>query len=320
MSSLIGRKVARAIAVLVIVSLAVTVLIDLTPGDPALAVLSDQATDEQIAEVHRDLNLDDPLISRYSNWLVSVAQGDFGTSFRSKESVGSLIGERLPVTLELLVLSLLLALVVSIPIAVYTAYRADGRFDRIWQVVTSTLISTPPFVSALLLVFVFSLSLRHTSFHFPVTGWVRLTESIPRNLWHAVLPALTLALSEIPAYTRVLRADMITTLREEYILAAKGRGLSPMRILLRHALRPSSFSLITLVALSMGRLVGATVIVETIFALPGLGALVVSAVLSKDFPVVQGVVMFVAIGYVLINALTDLAYTYLDPRVRLTKV
>jgi peptide/nickel transport system permease protein len=315
-SGLIARKVVHALLVLLIVSFALAFLIDLTPGDPAFSVVTQDSPPEQIAQVHKALHLDDPLLTRYADWLAEVGQGRFGTSFRTGESVGDMILQRLPVTLELIILSLTMTLAISIPIGVYCAYRADGRFDRMWSVATSALISTPPFVSALLLVYVFSLLLRHTFFHFPVTGWVKLSESVPDNLWHAFLPALVLALVEIPAYTRLLRADMIATLQEDYILAARAKGVPTKRILFRHALRPSSFSLITLLALSMGRIVGGAVIVETVFAIPGVGALTVTSITVKDLPVVQGIVMVVAIAYVLINSFTDILYVRIDPRVR----
>lgn len=316
MSRLIARKAVHVVCVLFIVSFVLAFLLDLTPGDPAFAILGEQATPEQVARVHEDLNLDDPFYSRYWDWGTNVVQGDFGTSYRTDQKVSDMIMERLPVTAELIVLALLMTLVVSIPIGIYTAFKADGLFDRIWQLAASTLISIPPFVSALVLVFIFSLQLRDTFFQFPVTGWVKLTDDLFDNLWHAFLPALTLALVEIPVYARLLRDDMIATLQEDYILAAKAKGLRTRQILLRHALRPSSFSLITVAALSTGRLLGGAVIVETLFALPGLGHLIVANILTKDVLVVQGIVMFIAIIYVLINSLTDIAYGYLDPRVR----
>jgi peptide/nickel transport system permease protein len=309
-------KLGHVVSVLFIVSFALAFLLNLTPGDPAFSILGDTATKAQVALIHHQLQLDKPFYVRYWTWVWHLLHGNFGTTYETKQPVLGIIFNRMPITAELIILALIMAFVIAIPIGIYTAYRADGRFDRIWQVVESTLISIPPFVSALLLIFIFALRLRNSFFHFPVTGWVYLNVNLASNLRFAFLPALTLALGEIPAYTRLLRADMIATLQEDYILAARAKGLPTWRILTRHALRPSSVSLVTLGALSMGRLIGGCVIVETIFALPGLGQLITLDIVGKDPVALQGTVMFIAILYVLINTLVDLAYGYLDPRVR----
>lgn len=310
------RKLAQVIGVLLIVSFALTFLLDLTPGDPAFALLGDQASPEQVAHIHERLGLDDPFYTRYWNWVSGVVQLDLGTSIRTNQPVRDAILERLPVTAEIVVLSLVMAIIISVPIGIVTAYRVDGPFDRAWQLISSGLVAIPPFVGALLLVYVFSLQLTDTPLFFPPTGWVPLSEGISGNLRTAFLPALTLALNEVPAYSRLLRADMVSTLQSDYVLAARAKGLSTPWILFRHALRPSSFSLVTLAALSTGRLMGGSVIVETLFALPGLGALLVNTIQAKDVVTVQGIVMFIAIVYVVVNSLTDLAYAQLDPRVR----
>lgn len=303
-------------AVLLIVSFALLLLLDLSPGDPALAVLGENPTKEQIAQVREQLGLNDSVPTRYLNWLDDLVHGDFGTSYVTRQKVTDVIAESLPVTAELIILAILMALAVSIPLGVYTAYKADGRFDRIWQSISSVILSIPPFVSALILVYFFALQLKDFPIHFPVTGWVNLTDNVASNLWYVFLPALTLALVEIPQYSRLVRADMIATLQEDYILAARAKGLPIRRILYRHALRPSSFSLVTLAALSTGRLIGGAVIVESLFALPGLGEVLRRSIFDKDIPQVQGLVMFIAFVYVLMNVLLDLIYHLLDPRVR----
>lgn len=312
----IANKVAQVVGVLLIVSFALTFLLDLTPGDPAYAILGDQATPEQVAVIHERLGLDDPFYERYWNWISGVVHLDLGTSIRTSQPVLDTIIERLPVTAELVVLSLLMAIVMSVPIGIFTAYRVDRLSDRAWQLVSSGLVAIPPFVGALVLVYVFSLQLTGTPFFFPPTGWVPLSDGLSGNLRTAFLPALTLALNEVPAYSRLLRADMVSTLQSDYVLAARAKGLSTSWILFRHALRPSSFSLVTLAALSTGRLMGGSVIVETLFALPGLGGLLVNNIEAKDVVVVQGIVMFIAIVYVLINSMIDVVYAQLDPRVR----
>lgn len=309
------RKGTHVVLVLLIVAFATTFMLDLTPGDPAYALLGENATPEQVAQVHSDLGLDKPILDRYWTWLGQVASGDFGQSYQSRSNVLEMVTNALPVTAEIVLLSFAIALMIAIPIGTYSAYRPDGKIDRLWAFASSSLISLPSFVTALVLVYVLAIHFRI----FPATGWAPITDGLGQNLWHAFLPALTLALVEIPAYSRLLRADMIATLQDDYILAARARGVPTRRILVRHALRPSSFSLITLAGLSLGRLVGGAVIVESIFALPGLGQLLLNSILSKDVLVIQGAVMFIAIVYVSINMTLDVIYGAVDPRVRLRR-
>jgi peptide/nickel transport system permease protein len=316
---MIARRLVHIVLVLFLVSFALTFLIDLTPGDPAYSILGDQATKEQVEQVHKELHLDDSPPSRYWRWVGGVARGDFGTSFVSERPVIDAILEAIPATLELVILTMLVSLAVAIPIGVYTAYRPDGRFDRFWTLFSSLFISLPGFVVALVLVYVFALLMQDFPIHFPPTGWARLSESPGENLWYVTLPVLALSLQQIPVYARLLRADMLATLQEDYILAARAKGVSTKKILLRHALRPSSFSLITLAGVNLGHLISGAVIIEALFALPGLGALSVNSVFSKDIAVVQGVVMLVAIVYVVVNNLIDVTYGFLDPRVRVRR-
>jgi peptide/nickel transport system permease protein len=309
----IGRRVGHIAAVLLLVTMATTLLLNLTPGDPAYVILGEQATPQQVQQVHHDLGLDRPFLVRYLGWLGAVGHGDFGTSIRTRQPVLEAISERLPVTGELAALALLLALLASVPLGIYTAYRADGIGDRLTGAGVSLFISSPAFLTGLFLSFFLALRVGI----FPVTGWTPFATDPLENLHHVLLPAITLALSEVAIFTRVLRADLIATLQEDFILAARAKGLSTWRILVRHALRPSSFSLVTLAGLSLGRLLGGAVIVETLFALPGVGQLVVQSIITKDLVLVQGIVAFVALAYVVINALVDALYAYLDPRVRI---
>jgi peptide/nickel transport system permease protein len=302
-----------------LVSFGITFLINLAPGDPAYAILGDQATPPEVAQVHKVLGLNNPFYVRYWDWLRGLLHGNFGTSYQTQQKVSHSIAQGFPVTAELIVVAFLLAMIISIPVAIYCAYRVDGRFDRAWAVVTSALISFPPFVSALLLVYVFALVLRNAPIHFPATGWTYLTGGLGSNLSHVFLPALCLALVLIPLYSRLLRADMVATLQEDYILAARAKGVPTKRILFVHALKQSSFSLLTFAGLSLGQLISGAAIVEVIFALPGLGQDVVNGINQKDIPLVQGTVMFIAIVYVILNLAVDLTYSYLDPRVRLQR-
>jgi peptide/nickel transport system permease protein len=305
------------VAVLLLVSFGVTFLINLTPGNPAYSVVSDQATAQQIAAVDKSLGLNQPFYERYWHWVSGLFHWNFGTSYATNEKVITMIARALPVTAELIAVALIMSLLISIPVGIYCAYRVDRFFDRAWAGVSSVLISFPPFISGIILAYVFGYLLRHFAVHFPVTGWTYLTGGLGSNLWHVFLPALALSFVLIPVYSRMLRSDMVATLQEDYILAARAKGLRTRRILVVHALRQSSFSLLTLAGLSLGALISGAAVVEVIFALPGLGQLMVNSISAKDIPVVQGEVMFIALCYVVINTLVDLGYNYLDPRLRL---
>ena len=258
------------------------------------------------------IGLDQPLWWRYLSWLGGILQGDFGRSFRTGEPVLSAILARLPVSLELMLLAELTALAVSIPLAIQCAVNSGGTFDRVVTGVAFAKLSIPNFMAAILLIYVFAVALRLL----PATGYTPLEEDWLGNLRSMVLPALTLALAEWPVLMRVLRSDMIATLQEDYITMAKAKGLKQRRILFVHALKPSSLTLITVAGINIGRLIGGAVIVESVFALPGIGRLLLGAIYTRDFMILQGVVLFVAAGFVIVNFLVDMLYAVLDPRVR----
>lgn len=304
--------------VLLVVSAGLAFMIDLTPGDPAYAILGDSATPEAIQAVHADLGLDRPVHERYFGWLGNVLTGDFGKSYQpntppeSRRPVAELIAETLPVTLELVGLTIVMALVMSVVIAMYAASNPGGRFDRGVSAAISLCVSTPGFVIIPVLVYLFAVQFRV----FPATGWVPLSVDIVENLRHMALPSFSLSLALLPHFTTALRTDLAATLREDFILNAKARGVPPVRMLFGHALRPSSFSFITLMGLSIGALVGGAVIGEFMFVLPGLGSLLVASINSKDVNTVQGIAMFIAVVYVSLNTFLDIAYRLIDPRVR----
>ena len=308
----IGRRLIHLLVVLLLVTLFTSYLLDLTPGDPALAIIGETATPDQIAIVHKQLGLDRPFLARYASWINKAAHGDLGTSFRTKQKVWDAIHERLPITLELAVLTIVFSLLIAIPLGVITAYRQGTKLDKGVAGVTSAFFSSPPFLTAL--VFVYFLAVTHHIF--PVTGWIPLSQSIGQNLHHVFLPVASLVVVETAVFSRLLRSDMITTLQEDFVLAAKAKGLPTWQILMRHALRPSSFTLMTVAAVSLGRVLGGTVIVEQLFALPGIGLYIINAIYNKDLIAVQGAVLFVATFYVVINAIVEVAYAWLDPRIR----
>jgi peptide/nickel transport system permease protein len=305
-------RLIRLVLVLLLVAVATLLLLDLLPGDPARTALGDSATPQQIAVLNHQMKLDQPFLSRLGNWMGGLAHGDLGTSLTARQPVWSEIRAGLPVTLELAIAALLIGLLVAVPVAVYAANHPNGWLDRVVTAAASVLLSVPGFLMAVLLVYFFAVS-KHW---LPVTGWVPLTASLSDNVRHAALPILTLALHMSATFARVLRNDMVSTLQEDYVLAAKARGLSTGRVLFRHALRPSVLPLVTVAGVQLGYLIGGTVIVESVFALPGIGQLTIQAINSRDYTVIQGVVMLVAVIYVGINILVDVSYPFLDPRVR----
>lgn len=307
-----GARLLSLLLVVWAVTLVTFLLANLLPGDPVLAILGENATPAAIAHWHQVLGLDQPLLVRYGHWLGSVMQGDLGISHWAHDSVLDMILRRLPVTVELLVLTQIVALALAVPCAIYGAWRRHGLFDRLTQSTSLGLLSVPAFLSGIVLIYLFSVHLGWL----PATGFVPFTENPAGNLRSMILPALSLALAEIPVYTRLLRADLVQTLQQDFIAVAFAKGMPARRILLNHALRPSSFTLITVLGVNIGRLIGGTVIIEQLFALPGIGQMLVRAVYQQDYMVLQGVVLFVAVAFVLINALVDAFYFVLDPRTR----
>lgn len=371
MARMIGLRLLKLGPVLFLVSLATFFIIDLVPGDPAQAVLGADATPEQYAAVRAELGLDDPLLQRYLDWIGNALTGDLGDSLIKRGfSVTELLKLSLPITLEIAVLGMMIALFLSLPLAIWAAYREGTAIDRMANGITAALISIPGFLAGLLLAYLFVFQpqipryawlvqglvigafalgtavrswgddvaravLGRIGFglgvvavtvlvfayfpSFPRTGFVRLTsdQGVVENLRSAFLPALTIAITEIAVFTRLLRTDLIATLQEDFILSAKAKGMPPWRILWREALRPSSFSLITLAGVAFGRAIGGTVIVESIFGIQGVGRLIVNdGVIPGDYPIVQGGVLVIAVFYVVINLAVDVSYLYLDPRIR----
>ena len=312
MLNFVVRRLLAILPVLLAVSLLTFLIAALLPGDLAYVILGDQATPENVAALRRDMGLDQPLWWRYLSWLGHVLQGDLGRSFRTGQTVLQAVAERIPVSLELMLMAEFIGLLIGVPLAIACAARAGGAFDRFMTGSAFAMLSMPSFLMAILLIYLFAVELRWL----PATGYVPFTEEPLSNLRFFVLPALTLALAEWPGIMRVLRSDMIATLQEDYIALAKAKGLKPARILFVHALKPSSLTLVTVTGISIGRLLGGTLIVESIFALPGIGRLLVGAIYTRDLVILQGVVLLVACGFVIVNFIVDMLYAVLDPRIR----
>jgi peptide/nickel transport system permease protein len=312
MLGFLAHRIVYLVPVLLAVTLLTFLVASLLPGDLAYAMLGDQATPEAVVALRHDMGLDQPVWRRYLRWLGGVLQGDFGRSFRTGEPVLGAILARLPVSIELMLLAEIAGLLIGIPLAILCAVRSGGTFDRIVTGIAFAELSIPNFLVAILLIYIFAVQMRVL----PATGFVPFSEDSLGNLRCLVLPALTLALAEWPVLMRVLRSDMLTTLQEDYIAMAKAKGLKPRRILLVHALKPSSLTLVTVAGINIGRLIGGAVIVESVFALPGIGRLLIGAIYTRDFMILQGVVLFVAAGFVIVNFLVDMLYAVLDPRIR----
>lgn len=306
-------RAGHVLIVLFMVSFLAFSAISLLPGDAAAALAGENASPRELEAIREELGLERPFLARYADWLAGIFHGDLGRSFITNQPVAQVFAERIPVTFEIALVSQLLALVIAVPLALYSALRPGRLIDRSSMVLSFGGASIPNFVFALLLIYLLAGGLVSI---FPTTGYVGLTEDPVENLKTIAMPCISLAIPEAAVYRQVLRSDMVSTLREDFILMARSKGLPSWHILLRHALRPSSFSLITLSGLSIGRLLGGTVIIETLFAIPGIGQLLVQSVYDRDYIMMQGALLFVAVAYVVVNMLVDLTYVVLDPRVR----
>ncbi|MCI2416527.1 ABC transporter permease [Saccharopolyspora sp. K220] len=310
---LIGKRLLMAVPILLGVSILTFWVLNLIPGNAAQQLLGAEATPEQVRALELQLGLDQPAAMRYLSWLGGAVTGDLGTSVVSGQPVTGLLWEHLAVSGELVALAFLISLGLAIPVALLAAYKPNGLFDRVSMVVSITGLSVANYVLALLLVLVFAVNLAV----FPAIGYVSPSESLGGNVHSLMLPALAIAFPLFCFYTRFLRGDLVDQLRgEDYIVVARAKGIGPWRVLLLHAFRNSAFGLITVVGLNLGTLIGATVIIEQIFALPGLGQLMLQAINTRDFVVVQACVVVFAVVTVLANLLADLLYTVLDPRIR----
>ncbi len=308
----IRRKVIQLIIVILAVTFLTFLMLNLLPGDTAVVICGAGCDETALEQVREDLGLNEPLMVRYVSWLGDAATGDLGASAINKQPVWEALSQRMPVTLELMIYSQIIALGVAIPCALLAARKPDSPFDRISSGLAFALFSLPVFFTGFLLILIFAVNLGW----FPAVGYTKLDESVTENLRSLFLPALALALADIAIYLRLLRSDLIATLQEDYIAMAKAKGIPESRILLTHAFRPSTFSLLTVAGLNLGRLVGGTLVIDVIFGLNGLGKYLVDGIFKRDYVPVQGAVVVIAVGFVLINFAVDLLYAVLDPRIR----
>ena len=312
MLGFILRRLLATVPVLLIVAVLVFLMLRLTPGDPAAILAGDAASSEQIAEIRASLGLDRPLPVQFAIWIGNLARGELGQSYFYKMQVTQLIGQRLEPTMALATLTILFAVVVSIPLGVLAAWRFGGWFDRALMGFSVLGFSVPVFVLAYILIWIVSLQLGW----FPVQGYRRLADGFFPFLHHLILPALTLSVIYIALIARVARASVLEALGEDYIRTARAKGLPEIRVLVRHALANAAVPIATVIGIGIAILIGGVVVTESVYAIPGLGRLTVDAVLARDFPTIQGVILFFSFIYVLVNLVIDLSYVFLDPRIR----
>ncbi len=311
MPAYILRRLLLTLPTLLLVALAVFVLMRAIPGDPVQLMLGDAADASQVADLRERLGLEQPLPLQFAHWLGQAVRGDLGASITNGEAVLPLILERFQVSASIVLIAVLAATLVAVPAGLLAAWKQDGALDIAIVAGATLLLSVPSFWLGLLLLLVFGMQLGWL----PVVGYVSFAEDWRQALLYIVLPVVTLVLIEIGVLTRMARASAIEVLRLEYVMHARAKGASELRVLVRHVL-PNAFGpTLTLIGLVLGNLLGGIAVLETVFTLPGLGRLLVDAIFARDYPVVQGCLLFTAVVYVLVNLLVDLCYPLLDPRV-----
>ena len=308
---ILGQRLLQALPVIVLASFIVFGLMELVPGDIAVTLAGENATQEHIAALRQLYRLDDPFLLRYGLWLWHALHGDLGRSLISQEDVLNAVTRTFPKTLLIATGALLLAVLIGTPMGIVAAVRRGGWVDTVVTTIASIGVALPGFWLGMILVSVFALSLHW----FPATGAVPLTDNVGAALWHAALPAIALAATSVAEISRQLRGALVEVLSSQFVRTLHAKGLSPTAIIWRHGLRNVAVTLLTLTGLLFSRLLGATVVMEAVFAIPGLGSLIVVSTINKDFPVIQGVVLVLVMVVIVTNLIVDLLCTAVDPRV-----
>jgi peptide/nickel transport system permease protein len=314
MLRLVLRRLLATIPVLLLVTLGVFLLIHLVPGDPVEVMLGESQDPVAKEALRHDLGFDQPLYIQYATWLARVAQGDLGRSVRTHQTVLENVSQRIRPSLELAVYAMLIALVVAVPLGILTATHRNSLLDSFGTSFALFGVCMPNFVLALLLIFVFGVSLHWL----PIASYVDPFEDPITGIKSLTLPAITLGLALAAVIARTLRSSLIESLGEEYIKTARAKGLDSTAVVLRHALKNALIPVVTVLGLQFGTLIGGAVITEYVFAIPGVGRLVVDSVFARDYPLVQGVVLLICCGFILCNLVVDILYGWLDPRIRLS--
>jgi peptide/nickel transport system permease protein len=312
MLSYIIRRIVATIPVMAVVALFVFSLLYIAPGDPAAVIAGDQATPADVERIRQSLGLDRPFLIRFGEWVWQILHGDLGTSIFTNLPVSAMIAQRIEPTLSLMVVTLLVAVCVAVPMGVIAAWKADTLIDRVIMVFAVLGFSVPVFVVAYLLAYVFALELDWL----PVQGYTPLREGLWPWLENLILPAIALGFVYIALIARITRATMLDVLQQDYIRTARAKGMGDGGILFLHALKNAAVPIVTVIGIGIALLIGGAVVTETVFAIPGVGRLTVDAILRRDYPVIQGIVLLFSFVYVLVNLGIDLLYTVLDPRIR----
>jgi peptide/nickel transport system permease protein len=312
MAGYILRRIAATVPVMLIVAVLVFLMLRLTPGDPAAVIAGDNANAEQIAAIRTRLGLDQPIVVQFFIWFGQILHGDFGESFFFKKSVAELIASRLEPTLALSLSTILIAVVVAVPLGVLAAYKQGTLIDKIVMGFSVLGFSVPVFVIGYSLIYLFAIELNWL----PVQGYQRLADGFGGFLARLILPSLTLAVIYIALIARMTRTSVLDVMGEDYIRTARAKGQVERKVLFNHALRNAAVPIVTIIGFGVALLIGGVVVTESVFTIPGIGRLTVDAVLARDYPTIQAVILLFSFVYVLINLIVDLSYRVFDPRIR----
>jgi len=312
MLAYIARRLLAALPVMVMVAVIIFAMLRLTPGDPAAILAGDDATAEQIAQIRQTMGLDQPMLKQFGLWAGQLLQGDLGQSLLSRQPVLDLIGERVGPTVALALSVLIVTILVAIPMGIIAANHRGKLVDRIVMTLSVFGFSVPVFVVAYLIIYLFALKLGW----FPVQGYRPLAAGFWPFAQRLVLPTLALSGVYIALVARITRSSIIEVMHEDYIRTARAKGAKESAILLRHALRNAAVPIVTIIGIGIAALITGVVVTESVFNLPGLGRLVVEAVLARDYPIIQGLILLFSLAYILINLVVDVLYTVFDPRIR----
>ncbi|MEM1160579.1 MAG: ABC transporter permease [Pseudomonadota bacterium] len=312
MAGYLIKRVLATIPVMLFVAIFIFLLLRLTPGDPAAIIAGDFATDAQIAEIRERLGLEKGLVTQFGIWLGNVLQFEFGESFYFKKQVSELILRRIEPTFSLSLMTIILTVAIAVPLGTLAAYRQGSWFDRCIMGFSVLGFSVPVFVIGYALIYLFSVQLGWL----PVQGYQRIGDGIGGWAYRLILPSVALSVIFVAFIARLTRTSVLEVLGEDYIRTARAKGQTETKVLMRHAVRNAAVPIVTVIGLAIAILIGGVVVTESVFTIPGLGLLTVEAVLNRDFPTIQAVILFFSVVYVLINLLIDVSYTLLDPRIR----
>jgi peptide/nickel transport system permease protein len=312
MLAYIGRRLLATIPVMAVVAVLVFSMLRLTPGDPAAIIAGAAATTQEVADIRMRLGLDRPIVNQFLIWVGRLLSGDFGESFFFKKQVAELVADRVGPTAALATLTIFWSVLIAVPLGVIAAWKQGTWIDRVVMGFSVLGFSVPVFVIGYMLIYIFAIELAWL----PVQGYQPLKEGFWGFLQRLILPSLTLSVIYIALIARITRTSMLEVLSEDYIRTARAKGLPNRAVLMKHALRNAAVPIVTVIGIGIALLIGGVVVTESVFSIPGLGRLTVDAVLARDYPTVQAVILLFSIVYVLLNLIVDVAYTFLDPRIR----